>query len=54
LLGSRVAYFVTMKKLFTELLNHKFDKVRDWAEYKLEHAENQIKVEQLSDEQRFL
>lgn len=53
-IGSRVPYFTTQKALLNELLNHKFERVKDWANRMLEYTVKQIKCEKLNDEQHDL
>lgn len=52
--GSRIPYFTTQKKLLEELVNHKIQRVKEWAIGMLEYTEKTIKIERLDDEQQFL
>jgi len=52
--GSSVPYYQTQKTLLLELINHKKDKVRNWAKGMLDYTEKSIKREQLNDEQMYL
>jgi len=52
--GSSVPYYQTQKALLLELINHKKEKVKNWARGMLDYTEKSIKREQLNDEQMYL
>ncbi len=52
--GSSIPYYTTLKKILQELVNHKIDRVKDWAVNRLEYTEKTIKREKLGDEEHFL
>ncbi len=52
--GSQIPYFTTQKILLQELVNHKFQRVREWAMRMLEYTEKTIKRERLDDEHHFI
>lgn len=49
--GSRIPYFTTQKILLEDLLNHKFQTVKDWANERLKYIEIKIKRERINDEE---
>ncbi len=53
-IGSSVPYFVTQRKLLEELINHKIQRVKEWAERMLDYTNKTIKRERLDDEERYI
>lgn len=52
--GTVIPYYEEQEKLLKQLLTHKHENVRRWAQNKLDETQNRIKIENLNEAHRGL